>query len=181
MGSPPPQIQENMSSVEEVKVEEKVDAAENGAAPADAVDAADKAAVTSESEDEVVVPQEEKSMESKPRARKTILSEMCDHSKPVQKAPNFKEWQKQKESEKFKNEPLELTCETCEKEITTELRYESGVCTRLTCLCFFCTIPCFGQFGGCLCPFFTNFSKIREHKCPKCHAVLHTRAGTWDC
>lgn len=77
-----------MSSVDEVKVEEKVDAVEeNGAAPADD---ADKAAVTSESEDEVVVPQEEKSIESKPRARKTILSEMCDHSKPVQKAPNFK-------------------------------------------------------------------------------------------
>ena len=90
-----------MSSAEEIKVEEKSPssppAAENGAAPVE--NGADKAdatsgekTVTSEGEEEeVVVAKEEKTMESKPeRARKTILSEMCDHSKPVQQAPSFK-------------------------------------------------------------------------------------------
>ena len=96
---------EIMSSVDEVKVEEKPEEAsspptsiaqdgatpvENGAPNDDSV--AEKKTVTSESEDDdVVVPKEEKSMESRPeRARKTILSEMCDHSKPVQQPPSFK-------------------------------------------------------------------------------------------
>lgn len=94
-----------MSSAEEIKVEEKsAEAAssppaaekggapiENGGAKVDAAASAEKPVTSESEEDEVVVAKEEKTMESKPeRARKTILSEMCDHAKPVQQPPSFK-------------------------------------------------------------------------------------------
>ena len=93
-----------MSSVEEieVKVDEKGAAESTPAAAAEDASAAEKsngdvsAAEKKSSperengDDEVVVAKVEKSMESKPeRARKTILSEMCDHSKPQKGPPSF--------------------------------------------------------------------------------------------
>ena len=62
--------------------------AENGVAHEDAPK--EKKATSDGEDDDVVVPMTEKTMESKPeRARKTILSEMCDHSKPSTKPPSF--------------------------------------------------------------------------------------------
>ena len=62
--------------------------AENGVSHEDAVK--EKKATSDGEDDDVVVPMTEKTIESKPeRARKTILSEMCDHSKPTTKPPSF--------------------------------------------------------------------------------------------
>ena len=93
-----------MSSVEEieVKVDEKGAAESTPAAAAEDASAAEKSngdvsvaekkssPERENGDDEVVVAKVEKSMESKPeRARKTILSEMCDHSKPQKGPPSF--------------------------------------------------------------------------------------------
>ena len=84
-----------MSSVEEieVKVEEAAAAEKNGDAGSSGSEKKSERKASSpksSEDDDVVVPKTEKAMESKPeRARKTILSEMCDHSKPAKGAPSF--------------------------------------------------------------------------------------------
>ena len=85
-----------MSSVEEieVKVEEAAAAAEKngdaGSSGSEKKSERKASSPKSSEDDDVVVPKTEKAMESKPeRARKTILSEMCDHSKPAKGAPSF--------------------------------------------------------------------------------------------
>ena len=80
-----------MSSVDEieVKVEEQAAAADESAAKENSA-SVEKQPTTDEDDADVVVPKVEKSMESKPeRAKKTILSEMCDHTKPVKSPPSF--------------------------------------------------------------------------------------------
>jgi len=82
------------------------------------------------SPDDVVVAQQEGVAGAQPARKATILSEMCNHRRSSHHAPSFEQWKKNKEQEKFQNEPILFNCDKCEKDVTTTIEYHSGVCTH---------------------------------------------------
>ncbi|XP_070580668.1 cell death-inducing p53-target protein 1-like [Ptychodera flava] len=73
----------------------------------------------------------------------------------------------------FTSVPAQTRCPHCQKDIVTDITYESGTCTILVCvLC--CLVGC--DMGCCLIPFCMDDFKDCVHRCPNCSAVV----GTWS-
>lgn len=68
-----------------------------------------------------------------------------------------------------KSRPMIVRCLHCNKEVTTEIEYQSGGLTWILC----CLLAAAGGFlGCCVLPFFINRFKDVLHSCPKCKESL---------
>ncbi|KAI1697815.1 LITAF-like zinc ribbon domain-containing protein [Ditylenchus destructor] len=69
------------------------------------------------------------------------------------------------------NQPTTVVCPQCQNQVTTSIKYVSGM---LTWIIFGILMLCGCWLGCCLIPFCTNCTKNTEHYCPKCNAFIGT-------
>ncbi|TRY83965.1 hypothetical protein DNTS_006284 [Danionella cerebrum] len=67
--------------------------------------------------------------------------------------------------------PAKVECPSCNKTVTTEMRYKLSSNAFLFC-CLLSVVGCLA--GCCLIPFFMNRFKDVSHRCPSCHKDICT-------
>jgi len=73
-------------------------------------------------------------------------------------------------------EPTVVTCPHCQQNVQTQVNYETGLITWLSCgglVLLGCWLGC------CFIPMCVNELKDAQHSCPSCHKIIGLRKRMW--